>query len=109
MTLTIEEQHKLTEFLGECWHEWMIEDIQGLPRYACRACLYETYAHPTRLDFADWRVVGRLAVKAGGVDLEEDEGSWMCAVNKPGAPYVTYDAPEEAICRAVLAYLGGKS
>ena len=59
--MTDADKKLLTEFLGECWHEgW----VNKAGTYCCNKC---PAAYPSveasRLDFTDWRVVGRLYYK----------------------------------------------
>lgn len=129
MELTTDEQRILTEWLGECWHEdgglivnhWSESlDAPTELRYCkhypnCKSAysypLTETFK---RIDFSDWRVVGRLE---GKVLLNQ------CNITKfssyDGELYTvriydlkqlkehhgTMKTPQLAICRAVLEYL----
>ena len=92
--LTIEEQKLLTEWLGERWHETgernYTEICHGFPE--------------PRLDFTDWRVVGRLVEKLRSITQYNltTEVWWV----KHRVGIVLFDAnPQLAICRAILSYL----
>lgn len=66
MNLPIETQKRLTKFLGECWHEWhKPEDyVQALICTGCgKTQLGPTTAASDKLDFDNWRVVGRAVSK----------------------------------------------
>ena len=124
MNLTIEQQRKLTEFLGECWHEWEYcsgwNGVETEHWFRCKKCNKEVSASRVRadsppiqssLDFTDWRVVMRVwetANKRGlQPSLEHFAATARCVVKKFNEqPYASYSScPKEAICLAVLAYL----
>jgi hypothetical protein len=111
MTLTTDEQKKLTLFLGECWHE--LDGYRG-SMGTCKKCgawwKGEGFVH--RLDFTDWRVVGRLIEKAQKeqwVGMNEANGETCCMIGEDNDGFVGVTefatTPQEAICRAVLAYI----
>jgi hypothetical protein len=60
--LTTEQQRRLTEFLGECWHEYDPTFDGGNSCPLCRKSDHHQFhrTFPHRLDFSDWRVVMRL-------------------------------------------------
>lgn len=67
--LTTDQEKILTEFLGECWHEY--GSLTGYEHHSCRCSkcnnpimLIPFVGTPKRLDFSDWRIIGRLIVKA---------------------------------------------
>lgn len=94
MDLTIEQQKKLTEFLGE--HDM------------ARWC--ETHNRwDEGLDFTDWRVVGRLISKVKVVSIHYSQyfQHWDATVQNQQTHYIGNTA-EEAIIMAVLAYLEGE-
>lgn len=108
--LSTEEQKLLTEWLGECWHEF-----EALHSTLCTKCnkpfLSQTY-HVPRLDFSDWRVVGRLVEKillfASYEVLKESSGKerFLVLIHSKTKTYQgTEGTPQLAICKAVLAYL----
>ena len=106
--MTDQDKRLLTEFLGECWHE---PDATYKPltddTFKCLKC---QVINARRLDFTDWRVVGRLIEKAEDVEVwyYYDGMEWCARVLE----LETHSAksPQEAICAAVLAWLkeGGK-
>jgi hypothetical protein len=121
------DKRLLTEFLGECWHEWGPE--QEGDGDLCIKCWYSKYRSNKQayLDFTDWRVAGRLLVQTTHEGLcpsllFDDDGHWQLCFDgiQPvggggvfthvveGNPW--FDTPQEAICAAVLAWLkeGGK-
>jgi hypothetical protein len=125
--LTIEQQRRLTEFLGECWHEGIglavnHSNSEGEPtqlRYCgkypqCRAA----YVSPSRsdferLDFSDWRVVGRLIEMVGSANIsEQDHKLWHCFIGDEdwdcSQPHASGKNPQLAICLAIDAWLVGK-
>ena len=101
MNLTIEEQRKLTEFLGECWHEYNPNYDQGNSCSKCGKTVFHRFhrTFPQNLDFTDWRVVGRLIEKLR--DMGEDVDDLRDAIRTR----IFWGSPQEAICRAILAYL----
>lgn len=127
MNITQDEQRKLTEFLGECWHEFKPRNNTGTDdnrfddEFRCVKCdrSANTYHgmywsanelnEKSRLDFNDWRVVGRLIEKAGGyIRIWKCDGKWKAAFEKglvvvkarPGV-----ETPQAAICNAILVYI----
>lgn len=114
--LSIEEQKRLTEFLGECPHEWLREflfaDYQtGM--YRCSVCGILSAAakqEPKALDFSDWRVVGMLIEKFDSLNVEKaiatnglHKAQLLNYYGRDGQAEAK--TPQLAICRAVLAYL----
>ena len=77
----------LTEFLGECWHEWEQYDGRYL-RCKNPACLWhdksvnETSTQGdgpfVPLDFTDWRVVGRCHSRLEQ-SFSEDQIEYICS------------------------------
>lgn len=115
--MTDADKKLLTEFLGECWHEWEQYDGRYL-RCKNPTCLWhdksvnETSTQGDGpfipLDFTDWRVIGRLIEKVGGLDIleyEEFQASWIAATRGNKSIYALGDTPQEAICEAVISYL----
>ena len=115
--MTEDEQRLLTEFLGECWHEdgglvvnhYSENSGRELQLRYCRHCK-EAYVHPsqetfTRLDFTDWRVVGRLVEKRENITIwKHPQWGWI-ATYPPQHHFNEGATPQEAICRAVIAWL----
>lgn len=109
MELTIEEKRILTEFLGECWHEWhQCDDKEG--RFCIKCDIEEEDCANYRFDFSDWRVVGRL------VEKMREELNTQVNMHKeiPARLQLRiYDIQnalwrqddKEAICRAILVWL----
>lgn len=92
--LSLEQRKRLTEFLGECWHDVPPDFYVQFPS-RCRVCkrviaFYDDY----RLDFNDWRVRGRLVEKVGGI----------VATGRIVDQY-GYNDDEDGICLAIDAYL----
>ena len=113
--MTDQEKRLLTEFLGECWHEssgmtWICgkckTDVGWLGETMKDAVAVETL----RLDFTDWRVVGRLIEKTEDVEVWyfHEDMEWCARVLE--REIHSAKSPQEAICAAVLAWLkeGGK-
>ena len=116
--MTEQEQRKLTEFLGEEWDNnsesaywWCphcLEEVDGSRVTFSEkhdTCLCPVVIKEARLDFTDWRVVGRLIEKVDQMWIETSSTKkW--AASPPATSHWFYgDTPQEAICRAVLAYL----
>jgi hypothetical protein len=104
MSLTIEQQRKLTEKgLGECWHECDEDRI-------CRKChQFLGTNEEMRLNFTDWRVVGRLIEKLEAVYVDKmGAGPYFSeAFILGGKNYISVNGttPQEAICLVVLAWI----
>lgn len=113
MNLTLEEQRKLTEFLGECWHGECVD--RSAPEYmVCFVCNESFVGSNWRLNFTDWRVVGRLVEKFETVSIWKhyDADLYECYIWHEGISAGDEEkrcfsalTRQEAICRAVLAYL----
>ena len=111
--MTEQQERMLTEFLGACWHEWY-RPHGWAHAWLCSKCSQDNIHHdaPRKekkayLDFTDWRVVGRLIEKVGGVTvIRLHENVWE-ATQHPytDAPCVQRGTPQESICAAVIAYL----
>ena len=116
MNLTTDEQKMLTEFLGGCWHRYA---PLSPSRWQCKIC--DKYSHDGKqevLDFTDWRVVGRLiekccATSSTPIFLWTRQQKYVARIQiKNNSAHkrkgFTADGatPQEAICRAVLAWLG---
>jgi hypothetical protein len=111
MNLTEQEQRQLTEFLGECWHEgrqYKRAGVRSGVDWCCKYCgQYLGHGVIERLDFSDWRVVGRLQQRLP--DETTISLYAVCyAIVLPDQRIITSKKLEEAICRAVLAWLGEK-
>jgi hypothetical protein len=110
MNLTIEQQRKLTEFLGECWHE-PTETPNEVSCDKCGTVVYDPRHVDEafqRLDFTDRRVVGRLIEKVGKITIDMGAGYvYIGAGEYASEPLIWLDdkTPQEAICRSVLAWL----
>jgi len=101
MNLSTEEQKLLTEWLGECWHEEGTPTGMVYHPYRCAKCIKPIHAGgPSRLDFSDWRVVGRIVEKVRSLHIASD---YLCKVFSNAIFFS--DNPQLAICRAILAYL----
>lgn len=106
MNLTQDEQRKLTEWIGECWHKWLpCDDKEG--RFCIRCGIEEEDCTNYSLDFSDWRVVGRLQER-----LLAQQGHISNIYNGPSVDgfYISVEgctgsSLKEAICRAILAYI----
>jgi hypothetical protein len=106
--LSLEEQKILTEWLGECWHEYTKEWNSGI---YCKHCNY--HRDSPRLDFSDWRVIGRLIEKAKILTdslYESEDGSGVRADQLvENINWALWDwsisTPQLAICKVILAYL----
>ena len=103
--MTEQEQRKLTEFLGECWHEWVLEITpkHGYRIIRCPKCFASTsigrHQKPDnvrRLDFTDWRVKGRILDKF--TDAGAEPKFTRYGVEVWGERY-------EDICAAVSSYM----
>lgn len=116
MNLTEAEQRRLTEFLGECWHEWryIYDATDNIQQPTCTKCHGTWGKDPLpRLDFTDWRVVGRLMVVAM-LKAERPiyvhvynngQGLYSLASFKGKEIIIKGDQPQEAICMAILNYI----
>jgi hypothetical protein len=101
--MTDDDKRLLTEFLGDCWHTDFHELIYARPYFYCERCQERD---PQRLDFDDWRVVGRLVEK-----VKRPMRLQYCFEGQVGACFVGgvgviwADTETAAICAAVLSYL----
>jgi hypothetical protein len=121
--MTDNDKRLLTEFLGECWHETAFREyeleIEGRTGDFIKATcscgkvrrLGKRYNdvdyHPVchNLDFTDWRVVGRLIEKCEDIWIcKHEEMIWQTSP-KGTSLWFRGATPQEAICRAVLAWL----
>jgi hypothetical protein len=94
-TLSLESQKLLTEWLGECWHEYNSRK--------CITCIImEPEDDPPRLDFSDWRVTGRLIEKAEGIVVIKFDHTWNSTIE---GDFQEGSSPQLAICNAIVAYL----
>lgn len=114
--ITLEEQRFLTEFLGECWHEFeeaALHDNWGSSRgLKCKHCHLEALQPQDkyRLDFTDGRVVFRLIEKVRSKVLEDHGDFFELAIHDQG--YVEgiekslwSNDPELAVCKTIAAFL----
>lgn len=113
--LTLEDKRLLTEFLGECWHipNHIKENLTiGI---ADRCLLCDARLPWIRLDFSDWRVVGRLIEKMHDVReqfLEELKSKELASIDAYLFKLylsLAHKNPQLAICHAVLTYLKEQS
>ena len=110
--LSLESQKLLTEWLGECWHEIEINLIDPTVHYYCMSC---KSTKPLRLDFSDWRVVGRLVEKLlliASVELLQEYGgakNFLLLTHINGKTlHATAPTPQLVSCLAICAVLEGE-
>lgn len=116
MILTEQQQKKLTEFLGECFHEPRPTITAfGGPLYGgditCKHCgasmpWLNSPLPNARLDFTDWRTVGRLIEKLEKfctISPSFTGKFWRFEIDDK--VFGQGESPQEAIVMAVLAYL----
>ena len=101
--LTIEAQKRLTEFSGEYWHEDFC---------TCPECTNPDEPPTNRLDFNDWRVVGRLIEKIKELSRiaysAEDGSAEILETLQESVTWSMMDMEvrtTEAICLAIDSYL----
>jgi hypothetical protein len=117
--MTERAQRLLTEFLGECWHDWPNEEPGRILYLFCPKCGDESWsdAEDKRLDFTDWRVVGSLVEKVQRKlyfqlsSVGASKNCWKVEIGH-ARPYhwAVYNqaTPQAAICAAILVYLEDK-
>jgi hypothetical protein len=113
-SLSLESQKLLTELLGECWHvKWV--DPTGFCSTQCASCgkILDEIEDAPRLDFSDWRVVGRLINKLRSHILDtHGDVTELPLYLEVRLHYIETalwsNNPQLAICLAVVEYLKGE-